>query len=130
MVSKILIVDDDLDVLETARVVLEREGYEVVLASHREEGMKMAADEAPDLVILDVMMEGIDDGFLMARELRRRGDTVPILMLTSIGASTGMKFDKDPVLAPVDEFAEKPLYPAALREKVAKLLAAKDSSVT
>jgi DNA-binding response OmpR family regulator len=130
VVSKILIVDDDLDVLETARVVLEREGYEVVLASHREEGMKMAADEAPDLIILDVMMEVIDDGFLMARELRRQGDTVPILMLTSIGAATGMKLDKDPLLAPVDEFVEKPLYPAALREKVAKMLAAKDPSVT
>ncbi len=120
--SKILIVDDDLDVLETGRVVLEREGYQVLLASNRAEGMKMVADEAPDLIILDVMMEGIDDGFVMARELRREGYAAPILMLTSISAATGMKFGKDPVLAPVDEFQEKPLYPAALREKVAKLL--------
>jgi DNA-binding response OmpR family regulator len=130
VVSKILIVDDDLDVLETGRVVLEREGYEVVLASNRAEGMKKAADEAPDLIILDVMMEVIDDGFVMARELRRQGNTVPIMMLTSIGAATGLKFRKDDVVIPVDDFQEKPLYPAALRDKVAKLLAAKDSGAT
>jgi CheY-like chemotaxis protein len=129
-VAKILIVDDDLDVLDTGRVVLEREGHQVVLAANRAEGMKKVAEEAPDLIILDVMMEVIDDGFVMARELRRQGNTVPILMLTSIGPATGMKFGKDPVLAPVDEFQEKPLYPAGLREKVAKLLAARDSGVT
>ena len=76
--ASILIVDDDLDVLETGRVVLEREGYEVLLASNRDEGMKMATEEAPDLIILDVMMEVIDDGFVMARELRKQGNTVPI----------------------------------------------------
>jgi DNA-binding response OmpR family regulator len=130
VVARILIVDDDPDVLETGRLVLEREGYEVLLASNRAEGMKMAAEEAPDLIILDVMMEVIDDGFVMARELRKRGDTVPIMMLTSIGAATGMKFPKDDVVMPVDEFEEKPLYPAELREKVATLLARKDSAAT
>jgi DNA-binding response OmpR family regulator len=127
VVAKILIVDDDPDVLETAGMVLGRAGYEVLLASDRGEGMRKVAEAAPDLVILDVMMEGMDDGFVLARDLRRQGNTVPILMLTSIGAATGMKFDKDPVLAPVDEFQEKPLYPAVLLEKVAKLLAATDS---
>jgi DNA-binding response OmpR family regulator len=128
VVSKILIVDDDPDVRETGRIILEKEGYEVVLASNRDEGMKIAIDEAPDLIILDVMMEVIDDGFVMARELRRQGSTVPIMMLTAIGAATGMKFRKDEVTIPVDEFEEKPLYPAELREKVAKLLAQKDSA--
>jgi DNA-binding response OmpR family regulator len=128
VVSKILIVDDDPDVRETGRIILEKEGYEVVLASNRDEGMKIAIDEAPDLIILDVMMEVIDDGFVMARELRRQGSTVPIMMLTAIGAATGMKFRKDKVTIPVDEFEEKPLYPAELREKVAKLLAQKDSA--
>jgi DNA-binding response OmpR family regulator len=123
-VAKILIVDDDVDVLETGRVVLEREGHEVVLASTRAEGMQKVADEAPDLIILDVMMEVIDDGFVMARELRKQGNTVPIMMLTSVGTATGLKFRKDEVTIPVDEFQEKPLYPAELREKVAKLLAA------
>jgi len=122
---KILIVDDDPDVLHTGRVVLEREGYEVVLASSRTEGMKMVADETPDLIILDVMMEVIDDGFVMARDLRRQGNTVPILMLTSIGAATGMDFRRDDRTVPVDDFQEKPLSPAKLREKVAELLAKK-----
>ncbi len=128
--ARILIVDDDVDVLETGRVVLEREGYEVLLASNRDEGMRMAADKAPDLIILDVMMEVIDDGFVMARELRKQGNTVPIMMLTSIGAATGLKFRKDDVVMPVDEFEEKPLYPAELREKVARLLERRSSTET
>jgi DNA-binding response OmpR family regulator len=130
VVAKILIVDDDPDVLEMGRVVLEREGHKVLLATTRAEGMRMAAEDAPDLIILDVMMEVIDDGFVMARELRKQGNTVPIMMLTSIGAATGMKFPKDDVVMPVDEFEEKPLYPAELREKVARLLARKDSAAT
>lgn len=122
---KILIVDDDPDVLEAGRLVLEREGYEVVLAASRAEGMKKVAEEAPDLLIVDVMMEEPDDGFVMAQELRRAGNTVPIMMLTSVGAATGMKFDKDPDVVPVDEFQEKPVDPHTLVAKVAKLLSAK-----
>jgi two-component system, OmpR family, response regulator len=128
--AKILIIDDDPDILHMGDVVLGREGHEVLLASNRAEGLRRTADEAPDLIILDVMMEEIDDGFVIARELRQQGYRVPILMLTSIGAATGMRFDKDPVLAPVDDFAEKPLHPAALVEKVNKLLPANDSGVT
>jgi len=125
VVPKILIVDDDPDVLEAGRLVLEREGYEVVLAASRAEGMKKVAEEAPDLLIVDVMMEEPDDGFVMAQELRRAGNTVPIMMLTSVGAATGMKCDKDPDVVPVDEFQEKPVDPHTLVAKVAKLLSAK-----
>jgi DNA-binding response OmpR family regulator len=130
VVAKILIVDDDPDILDMGRVVLGREGHEILLASNRGDGMKMIADQAPDLLILDVMMEVIDDGFVMARELRAQGNTVPILMLTSINAATGMKFEKDPVLAPVDDLQEKPLYPTELIAKVNELLAAKDPPQT
>lgn len=126
--ARILIVDDDPDILDIGRAVLSREGHEVLLASNRSEGMKMVTEEHPDLLILDVMMEVIDDGFVMARELRDQGDTVPILMLTSINAATGMKFAADPVLAPVDDLQEKPLYPKDLIERVNRLLAARDAS--
>ncbi len=127
-VAKILIIDDDPDILHMGEVVLGREGHEVLLAANRSEGMEAIAGEAPDLIILDVMMEVIDDGFVMAQELRKEGNTTPILMLTSISAATGMKFTKDPVLAPVDELVEKPLYPKQLIEKVNALLAAKEPS--
>ncbi|HJW75143.1 MAG TPA: response regulator [Thermoleophilia bacterium] len=126
--ARILIVDDDPDILDMGRVVLGREGHEVLLASNRAGGMKMVTEEHPDLLVLDVMMEVIDDGFVMARELRQQGNTVPILILTSINAATGMKFAVDPVLAPVDDLQEKPLYPKDLIDRVNRLLAARDAS--
>ncbi len=122
MVAKILIVDDDPDILEAGRLVLEKEGYEVVSAASRAEGMQLVTDAAPDLLILDVMMELPDDGFVMAQDLRRDGCTLPIMMLTSVGAATGMSFGKDDEMVPVDEFQSKPIDPATLIAKVKSLL--------
>ena len=84
VVPKILIVDDDPDIVEAGRLVLEREGYEVEEAPNRAEGMKRLEEVKPDLLILDVMMEEPDDGLRMAREIRKAGHTLPIIMLTSV----------------------------------------------
>jgi CheY-like chemotaxis protein len=122
-VSKILVVDDDPDILEACKLVLEKEGYVVSTATNRNEGMEKVAGDAPDLIILDVMMEESDDGFVMAQDLRRNGVTLPIMMLTSVAKATGMQFDKDSEMVPVDEFQAKPVDPVTLIDKVAKLLA-------
>lgn len=58
MVKKILIVDDEQDVRETVRTVLEKNGYEVIEAKNADEGMKKCCDDKPDLVLLDIMMPG------------------------------------------------------------------------
>ena len=119
---KILIVDDDPDILEAGRLVLEREGYEVACASSRAEGMQKVDEISPDLLILDVMMQSPDDGFVMAQDLRRNGCKLPIMMLTSVGAAVGMSFGKDDEMVPVDEFQSKPIDPAVLVAKVKSLL--------
>jgi DNA-binding response OmpR family regulator len=121
-VPKILIVDDDPDILEAGRLVLEKEGYEVVCASNRAEGMAQIGAAAPDLLILDVMMESPDDGFVMAQDLRREGCDLPIMMLTSVGTATGMNFGRDDEMVPVDDFQSKPVDPATLVAKVKTLL--------
>jgi DNA-binding response OmpR family regulator len=120
--SKILIVDDDPDVVEAIEIILTQAGYEVASAGSREEGMAVIAAGVPDLLVLDVMMEQPDDGIRMAQDLRRKGFTPPILMLTSIGKVTGMSFGRDDELVPVDEFQEKPIEPAVLVGKVKELL--------
>ena len=120
---KILIVDDDPDIVEACRLVLEREGYEVDGASSRAEGMKTLEAGSPDLLILDVMMEEPDDGLRMAREIRKAGRTFPIIMLTSVNAAMGLNIDKDEEMVPVDEFQPKPVDPQTLVAKVQKLLA-------
>jgi DNA-binding response OmpR family regulator len=122
VVPKILIIDDDPDIVDAGRLVLEREGYQVIGAASRAEGMARLADDKPDLLILDVMMEEPDDGLRMARELRRNGNELPIIMLTSVNAAMGLNIDKDGEIVPVDEFQPKPVEPQILVAKVKKLL--------
>jgi DNA-binding response OmpR family regulator len=121
-VSKILIVDDDPDMVEAGRIVLEREGYSVESASNVEDGLAKLDETQPDLLILDVMMEEPDDGLRFARQVRRRGNPLPILMLTSVNQAMGVQIGKDEEMVPVDEFLEKPVDPATLVEKVERLL--------
>lgn len=123
VVPKILIVDDDPDIIEAGRLVLEREGYEVEGAPNRADGMKRLEEVRPDLLILDIMMEEPDDGLRMAREIRKAGHTLPIIMLTSVNAAMGLNIDKDEEMVPVDEFQPKPVDPQTLIAKVKKLLA-------
>jgi len=124
--AKVLIVDDDPDVVEAGRIVLEKEGHEIAGAHNRDEGMRAIESFRPDVVILDVMMEQPDDGIAMAQELRRKGFKTPILMLTNISKVMGMTYGKDDSLVPVDDFQEKPVHPAALIAKVNALLKKKE----
>ncbi len=123
VVPRILIVDDDPDIVEAGKLVLEREGFEVEGASNRADGLARLEATKPDLLILDVMMEEPDDGLNMARELRKKGHTLPILMLTSVNAAMGLNIDKDDEIVPVNEFQPKPVEPATLVAKVRALLA-------
>ncbi len=120
--AKILVVDDDPDITFAVSLYLRKEGYEVQSSASRAEGMKAIASYKPDLLILDVMMEQPDDGIAMAQELRRTGQQLPIVMLTSVGKVTGMHFDKDSDLVPVDAFFEKPVRPEELLRKLQELL--------
>lgn len=125
---KILIVDDDPDMVEASRLVLEKDGYSVTSARNLEDGLKAFEQNKPDLLILDVMMEEPDDGLRLARQVRRAGGTLPILMLSSIGKAMGVQIDKDDEMVPVDEFLEKPVDPATLSAKVKELLAARGAA--
>jgi FixJ family two-component response regulator len=77
---------------------------------------------SPDLIVLDVMMEQPDDGIAMAQDLHRTGFHMPILMMTSISRVTGMAYEKDREMIPVDEFLEKPVRPQTFIYIVKKLL--------
>ena len=120
--SKVLIVDDDPEIVDSVSLVLQAEGFAVASATSREDGMKQVDKEKPDLIILDVMMEQPDDGFVVAQDLRHRGVKTPIIILSSIGAVTGYKFGRDSEVAPVDDFVSKPIAPKDLVAKVKKFL--------
>ncbi|MFA4842805.1 MAG: response regulator [Candidatus Omnitrophota bacterium] len=125
--ARILIVDDDPDMVESMRVVLESRDYSVTSAKSGQEGLKIAKLEKPDLIILDVMMETMDKGFDVARELKKDKNCkdTPILMLTAIKDKIGLDFKNeagDEAWLPVDDYVEKPLKPEELVAKVDLLL--------
>ena len=122
--AKVLIVDDDWDLVDAGRIILENAGYEVAGAHTRGEGMEAVKTFQPDLLILDVMMAQADDGIAMAQDLRRQGFRKPILMLTAIAKVSNLEFGKDSEMVPVDDFQEKPVEPAVLVDKVRTLLQA------
>ena len=123
--ARILVVDDDPDITFAISLFLKKEQHDVQVAASRAEGMKTLETFTPDLMILDVMMEQPDDGIAMAQDLRRAGVKLPIIMLTSVGKVTGMRYDRDNELVPVDAFFEKPIRPDDLMKKVVELLGLK-----
>jgi DNA-binding response OmpR family regulator len=83
----ILIVDDDQDVLDSLRILLEKNDYIVVEATTAEEGIVVYKREEPDLIIVDLMMEEVDAGNVLVKELKASGSTTPKYMLSSVGDS-------------------------------------------
>ncbi len=134
---KILIIEDDRDLVEAIALILESKEYQVVRAYNTLIGEKMIKEEKPELIILDVMFGDIGktEGFDLAVRVRQDKSiaNIPILMLTSVNESfPGFDFspDTDEEFLPVDEFINKPARPDELLEKVEKLLQAKTSRWT
>jgi two-component system alkaline phosphatase synthesis response regulator PhoP len=118
--KKILIVDDEVDLVETLRLPLEMEGYTVLVSSNGEDALNQARKEKPHLIILDIMLPKLD-GYKVCRLLKfdERYKHIPILMLTAktqekdkiLGAETG-----------ADEYITKPFDIDELIEKVKSYL--------
>lgn len=127
---KILLVDDDPDLIIAVQTILENKGYDVVAAYNKKEGLELLLTEKPDLAILDVMMEGTHDGFELARAIKQipEYEKLPIIMLTSVDSITGVNFKaamSDPNWLPADEYIDKPVEPNDLIETIEQVLAAK-----
>jgi CheY-like chemotaxis protein len=128
--KKILIIDDDPDLVEVIRLTLENGGYEVFGAASGGEGLDKVKEVHPDLIILDVMMDYTTEGFQVSLQLRSPDAAseyaayrdIPILMLTAIHSTTPLRFEPEGDYLPVDAFVEKPLEPSALLQKVEELL--------
>jgi CheY-like chemotaxis protein len=128
--KKILVVDDDPDLVEVIRLTLESSDYQVFSAASGTEGLDKVKEIEPDLIILDVMMDYTTEGFQVSLQLRSPDpeseylpySRIPILMLTALHSTTSLRFTPDEDYLPVDDFVEKPLEPGALIQKVEALL--------
>ena len=127
---KILVIEDDADMVMAIRMPLEAYGFEVFEAATGEEGLRKVKEVEPELIILDVMMETTTAGFQVSLELRSPNAkseyaayrNVPIVMLTAIHTTTSLRFGPDEGYLPVDDFVEKPIDPDELLEKARTLI--------
>ena len=130
--AKILMIDDDPDVVLSIRLPLEAAGHEFYSASDGAEGLAKVKELNPDLIILDVMMETATEGFQTTLKLRDRSPdaeyaayrSIPILMLTSVHTTTPLRFAPDKDYLPVDAFLEKSATPEQVLASVERLLQA------
>ena len=118
---RVLVVDDDPQVVRLLRVNLELEGYEVVSAGDGNAALEAVAAQKPDLVVCDVMMPGMD-GVEVVRRLRADNQTVPVVMLSAKAMRSDMRAGLD---AGANEYVTKPFDPAELIEVVDRLLGRK-----
>ena len=118
----IIIIDDDPDVVEATKVVLQSAGFGVASAFTGREGLERVRQGGIDCILLDVIMAKETEGFHIAQDLKADPTTakIPIVMLTSVSKKTGFEFspatDKD--FMPVEAFLEKPVDPKRLIETV------------
>ncbi len=121
MAKKILIIDDDLDTLRLVGAMLQRQGYQIVVASNGEQGLSQARSEGPDLILVDIMMPAMD-GYEVTRRLRNNPQTadIPILMFT---AKTQLDDKVSGFESGADDYLTKPTHPAELQAHVKALLA-------
>jgi two-component system alkaline phosphatase synthesis response regulator PhoP len=123
MAKRILIIEDELQIVKLVRAYLERAGYDVIAAVDGPEGLRMARQEDPDLVVLDLMLPGMD-GLDVCRALRKDSD-VPLIMLTArveeVDRLVGLELG-------ADDYVTKPFSPRELVARVRAVLRRTEST--
>lgn len=120
MSKRILVVDDEMYIVNILDFSLESEGYRVTTAANGEEALRMAVEQSPDLIILDVMMPKID-GYEVCRALKAKEETkqVPIILLTAKDRDADRKKGEE---VGCDIYMTKPFSPVRLLDAVRELL--------
>jgi DNA-binding response OmpR family regulator len=117
--QRVLLVDDDHEIVESVRIALESKGYDVLVARDGNQGLAMAEREDPDLVVLDMMMPK-RSGFLVLEKLRR---TRPVpLRVIMITANEGSRHKAYAEMLGVDDYIRKPFAMDRLMDSVKRLL--------
>ncbi len=123
-VKKVLLVDDDIDLLEQNKILLETRGFNVITAESAAEGIDMFKKEKPDAAIVDLIMEQHDSGFVLCHQIKRteHGKSIPVFMLTSATYDTGFKFsartDEEREWIKCDDILNKPVVIEDLLSKL------------
>jgi CheY-like chemotaxis protein len=130
--ANILVVDDDLDIVDSLKMILEANGHQVSVKTDTDNLVDAVRQSLPDLIILDIIFpENPNAGFAAARELHKADKVkdIPVLLLSAVNQLSRMSFgfsesDISEDFMPVKGFIEKPVEPAVLLAKVNELLGA------
>jgi CheY-like chemotaxis protein len=124
--SNILVVDDDPNFVMVIKPLLEGKGYKVDAAYNKQEATEKLESFKPDLILLDIMMEKLTDGFNICYKLKHDPEmkNIPVLAVSAITEKTGFKFSPatDGEYFEADDYVQKPVKPSDLLERVEKLL--------
>jgi CheY-like chemotaxis protein len=124
----ILVIDDDVQLVDTVETLLESVGYKVSYAYQAERGMDLAREEQPDLILLDIMFAGPPgpDGVEISRRLRQDQELkgIPVIVLSGVKKALDMpvKLAPDETYMPVQAFLEKPFKPDELLAAIEEVL--------
>ena len=118
--EKILVVDDEKDILELVRYNLDKEGFQVTCVTTGEEALHAVSQDAPDLIVLDLMLPGVD-GLDVCKRLKRDPNTaeIPIIMLTAKGEESDVVVGLE---LGADDYVTKPFSPRVLCARVRAVL--------
>ncbi|MEW5947482.1 MAG: response regulator [bacterium] len=123
--KKILLVDDDENLVEAMKVTLLSQNYEVITAFDGEDGVKKVKEEKPDLIILDIMMDK-KHGYDVCAELKRDPvfSSIPVIILTGVGEHLHEKewSHHQGLTLDAEDFIEKPIKPTELLGRIKELL--------
>jgi len=128
--GKILVIDDDPDFREAITPILRSALYEVVTASNPTEGKQKALAEKPDLILLDIMMDSLFDGFSLCHAIKsgKEFDLIkktPIIFISAVKEMTGTRFQfkgEEQGLCGPDDYIDKPVKPDDLINRIERLL--------
>ena len=128
--AKILIIDDDIDYVSATKMILETKSYETFVAYDTDAGMKIIESEQPDLIILDVMMKRLSDGFKLCYKLKHdpKYKNIPVIIISAVTQKTGLRFSPktDGEYLEAEDLISKPIKPDELLNKVENLLKKKN----
>jgi len=128
--AKILIIDDDPDFSEAVTSILQSALYDVVRASNPAEGKDKILEEKPDLILLDIMMDSLFDGFSLCHDIKTSKEfesvkKTPVIFVSAVKELTGSRFQfkaEEQGLVGPDDYIDKPVKPAELLSRIEKFL--------
>jgi len=128
--AKILIIDDDPDFRDAITPILHSASYDAITASNPEEGKKKILSEKPDLILLDIMMDSLFDGFSLCHAIKTSKEfkpvqNTPVIFISAVKEVTGSRFqfkgDQEGMEGP-DDYIDKPVKADDLIERIERLL--------